>query len=167
MRRRARVGVGVGAGVGSLAQLQAASEARERAQATHRRRSLTPRSLLSLPSRTLAPSPPQPPCLRTPTMRIASKRLAKELSDLRSGALPTGCTILQADDLQTWIFQIETLGETVFKGERFALRFRFDDQYPIESPEVVFVVSDGWKAPEASHVYSNGHLCECRGRGAE
>ncbi|PWN25662.1 UBC-like protein [Jaminaea rosea] len=92
-------------------------------------------------------------------MRIASKRLAKELSDLRSGALPTGCTILQADDLQTWIFQIETLGETVFKGERFALRFRFDDQYPIESPEVVFVVSDGWKAPEASHVYSNGHLC--------
>lgn len=93
-------------------------------------------------------------------MRIASKRLGKELNDLRNGALPTGCKILQADDLETWIFQIETLGETVFKGERFALRFRFNDNYPIESPEVVFVVTDGWKAPEASHVYLNGHLCE-------
>ncbi|CAO1635713.1 unnamed protein product [Parajaminaea phylloscopi] len=92
-------------------------------------------------------------------MRIASKRLGKELNDLRGGGLPQGCTIIQADDLQTWVIEIRALGETLFQGERFALRFRFADTYPLESPEVVFLTTDGWKAPELNHVYSNGHLC--------
>jgi len=33
-------------------------------------------------------------------------------------------------------------------AERYLLRFRFDNNYPMEAPEVVFVVSDGWKSPE-------------------
>lgn len=93
------------------------------------------------------------------TMRIASKRLGKELNDLRSGGLPEGCKIVQAEDLQTWVIEIQALGETLFTGERFALRFRFTDSYPLESPEVVFLTTDGWSAPELNHVYSNGHLC--------
>lgn len=81
-------------------------------------------------------------------MRIASKRLGKELTDLKNGSLPQGCTILQAEDFSTWVIQIETLGETIFQGEKYALRFRFSDTYPLESPEVVFLTTDGWKAPE-------------------
>lgn len=32
--------------------------------------------------------------------------------------------------------------------EKFLLRFKFDNNYPMEAPEVTFVVTDGWQAPE-------------------
>ena len=35
------------------------------------------------------------------------------------------------------------------------LRFVFNDNYPIEAPEVVFI----GKTPEHEHVYSNGFIC--------
>ncbi|CAO1613521.1 unnamed protein product [Sympodiomycopsis kandeliae] len=92
-------------------------------------------------------------------MRIASKRLGKELTDLRVNGTPPGIEILQADDLKEWIFSVEVLGSSVFAGEKFALRFRFTDNYPLESPEVVFVVDQRYKAPECGHIYSNGHVC--------
>ncbi|PWO00149.1 UBC-like protein [Tilletiopsis washingtonensis] len=92
-------------------------------------------------------------------MRLATKRLAKELTELRASGAPAGCALLQADDLQTWLFSISVLGESVYAGETFALRFRFPDAYPMESPECVFVTDGGWKAPVHGHVYSNGHIC--------
>lgn len=92
-------------------------------------------------------------------MRIASKRLGKELNDLKLNGPPPGTAILKADDLREWVFSVQVLGETVFKGETFALRFRFSDNYPLESPEVVFLTTEGWTAPEAGHCYSNGHIC--------
>lgn len=33
-------------------------------------------------------------------------------------------------------------------------RFRFSTQYPIEVPEVTFLTSQGFKAPEHPHIYS-------------
>lgn len=81
-------------------------------------------------------------------MRIASKRLGKELTDLKINGTPPGIGLLQADDLKEWTFSIEVLGESVFKGDKFALRFRFTDNYPLESPEVVFIVDSNWRAPE-------------------
>jgi ubiquitin-protein ligase len=71
------------------------------------------------------------------------------------------------------LFSLSVLGETIYANERFALRFRFGNQYPIgnyyepsmgalspfshtgtlDSPEVTFLVSDGWKAPVHPHVY--------------
>jgi hypothetical protein len=44
------------------------------------------------------------------------------------------------------------------QGEIFALRFTFTDRYPMESPEVVFVVNEEFQAPLHPHVYSNGHV---------
>lgn len=35
--------------------------------------------------------------------------------------------------------------------EKFLLRFKFDKNYPMEAPEVTFVVTDGWQAPEREH----------------
>ena len=44
---------------------------------------------------------------------LAAKRLTKELTELRKpGGTPEGCVILQADDLTTWTFSIEVLGES-------------------------------------------------------
>ncbi|GAA5859550.1 hypothetical protein JCM1840_004664 [Sporobolomyces johnsonii] len=92
--------------------------------------------------------------------RIATKRLTKELTELQTAGCPTGCRILQADNLEEWVIALRVLGdETVYAGEEFALRFRFTSGYPIDSPEVTFVVSPEWKPPVHPHVYSNGHIC--------
>ena len=40
-------------------------------------------------------------------------------------------------------------------GNIIRLRFVFNDNYPIEAPEVVFV----GKTPDHEHVYSNGFIC--------
>ncbi|MCO5565343.1 hypothetical protein L7F22_019016 [Adiantum nelumboides] len=87
-------------------------------------------------------------------LRIANKRLTKELA-----GPPTGTILLNADDLKEWRFSLTVLGESVYEGETFALRFRFNDNYPLEAPEVIFLTSPPYKAPEHPHIYTNGHCC--------
>jgi len=89
---------------------------------------------------------------------FSSRRLTKELVGLREEC-PAGITLLSAEDLKSWTLSLELLGESLFKDEVFALRFTFGSRYPIEAPEVVFVVNDKYKAPMHPHVYSNGHIC--------
>ncbi|KAG8907483.1 hypothetical protein FRB99_004059 [Tulasnella sp. 403] len=93
------------------------------------------------------------------TMSI--KRLTKELNELNGqrGSPPAGIKLLKAEDWKTWRVQLEVLGESLYKGETFALEFRFGSRYPIESPAVVFVVDDTYKAPVHPHVYSSGLIC--------
>ncbi|KAH8101559.1 UBC-like protein [Cristinia sonorae] len=92
-------------------------------------------------------------------MAVSSRRLQKELREIKENGTPVGITLLQADDFATWFLSIEVLGETLYAGEVFALKFRFDPQYPISAPAVQFVVDDYYKAPVHPHVYSNGHIC--------
>ena len=40
-------------------------------------------------------------------------------------------------------------------GILIRLRFVFNDNYPIEAPEVVFL----GKVPDHKHIYSNGFIC--------
>ncbi len=44
---------------------------------------------------------------------------------------------------------------TLYAGEPYTLRVRFTDDYPMDSPEVVFITP----APVHPHIYSNGHIC--------
>lgn len=81
--------------------------------------------------------------------------LNSQRSDLRVKGLPEGFSIIKADDFQEWQFSIEVLGNSLYQGDRFALRFRFSDTYPMESPEVVFMVTDGYKAPVVSRRFRN------------
>ncbi|KAJ7630417.1 ubiquitin-conjugating enzyme/RWD-like protein [Roridomyces roridus] len=90
---------------------------------------------------------------------IASRRLAKELSEIKSEGCPVGIKLVKADDFATWWFTIEVMGESLYQSEVYTLQFRFDAQYPISSPAVQFVVKDGLEAPIHPHVYSNGHIC--------
>ncbi|OSX68106.1 hypothetical protein POSPLADRAFT_1038314 [Postia placenta MAD-698-R-SB12] len=92
-------------------------------------------------------------------MSVSTRRLQKELTDIQKQGTPVGIKLLNADDFQTWHLSLEVLGDTVYQGEVFALKFRFDSSYPISSPAVQFVVDDTWKAPVHPHVYSNGHIC--------
>lgn len=82
-------------------------------------------------------------------------------SDLRLKGVPEGCAIIKADDLQEWQFSIEVLGNSLYRNQKFALRFRFTESYPMESPEVVFMVTDGYKAPIVSP--SSYSPCSCSG----
>ncbi|BGP57203.1 hypothetical protein JCM8202v2_004843 [Rhodotorula sphaerocarpa] len=87
------------------------------------------------------------------------------MSDLQTKGCPTGCRVIQAENLEEWIIALRVLGETVYEGgeslplEEFALRFRFSSQYPIDSPEVTFLNTDEYKPPTHPHVYTNGHIC--------
>lgn len=96
---------------------------------------------------------------------------------------PPGIHLLKADDLQTWFLSIEVLGDSVYKGQVFALKFVFEPNYPIEAPQVSLwlrfscYVSSHLHLPQVTffsgsigsqyfpnpplhpHVYSNGHIC--------
>ncbi|KAI0043876.1 UBC-like protein [Auriscalpium vulgare] len=90
---------------------------------------------------------------------VYMRRLGKELREIETEAPPAGLRLLKADDFDTWIFQIEVLGDSLYRGERFALKFRFDNTYPFSAPAVQFVVDSQMRAPVHPHVYTNGHIC--------
>ncbi|KAH7104528.1 UBC-like protein [Auriculariales sp. MPI-PUGE-AT-0066] len=90
---------------------------------------------------------------------IAPRRLAKELKELSTDECPVGVKLLSSADFMMWVLELQVLGESLYKGETFALRFRFEPQYPIASPEVTFVVDGKFQAPIHPHIYSNGHIC--------
>jgi len=90
---------------------------------------------------------------------IAARRLAKELREIQNDGCPVGIKLVKAEDFATWWFTIEVMGESLYEGEIYTLQFRFDTNYPISSPAVQFVVTDGRQAPLHPHVYSNGHIC--------
>lgn len=58
--------------------------------------------------------------------------------------------IIRADDLKEWLISIQVLGESIYKDEKFALRFKFSDDYPIDSPQVTFLCAgeQGYEARE-------------------
>jgi ubiquitin-conjugating enzyme E2 W len=77
-----------------------------------------------------------------------------------------GINLLKADDFSTWWFTIEVMGDSLYqvllvfpvpdasdssharyKSEVHTLQFRFDAQYPISSPAVQFLVTDGRESP--------------------
>lgn len=86
----------------------------------------------------------------------------KELAEIKDNGTPDGIALMTADSMSEWVFTIAVLGdETVYRvrslhaylscghdggigatlltslqGEQFALRLKFGDRYPIESPEV-------------------------------
>lgn len=99
----------------------------------------------------------------------AGKRIAKELRSLRTKGCPVGITLVSVSDEAVggsastrpeWIFSLRVLGNSVFEGEEFRVRVKFDDRYPFECPQVTFVTSpDPWHAPMHPHIYTNGHIC--------
>lgn len=54
------------------------------------------------------------------------------------------------------VMRIKGAKNSLYAGEEYLLQFRFPDNYPMESPEVMFI---GSCIPVHPHIYSNGHLC--------
>lgn len=69
---------------------------------------------------------------------------------------PSICVIsvtVQSDDV--WLISFTGAAGTLYAGETYTLRIRFTSDYPMDSPECVFLLP----APVHTHIYSNGHIC--------
>lgn len=64
---------------------------------------------------------------------------------------------LNVEVVSDFIWHISFVGapSTIYEGEAYTLRIRFTDDYPMDSPEVVFLTP----SPIHPHIYSNGHIC--------
>mmetsp|Transcript_10933 Transcript_10933/g.16669 ORF Transcript_10933/g.16669 Transcript_10933/m.16669 type:complete len:147 (+) Transcript_10933:99-539(+) len=62
---------------------------------------------------------------------------------------------LEVSAPDTWLVHILCPPGCIYENESYTLRVVFGPNYPIESPEVVFIGS----SPVHPHVYSNGHIC--------
>mmetsp|Transcript_3228 Transcript_3228/g.6418 ORF Transcript_3228/g.6418 Transcript_3228/m.6418 type:complete len:145 (+) Transcript_3228:247-681(+) len=80
----------------------------------------------------------------------AQKRLAREKADMDKA----GTFTLESNG-NRWFVTVNGAEGTFYSGERFRLQFTFSEEYPIESPEVIFL----HPAPVHPHIYSNGHIC--------
>lgn len=78
------------------------------------------------------------------------------------GPLPPGISLVSAPDLREWQMDLSVLDNPIYPPtDSYRLRFVFSPQYPIESPEVVFLCCGNpeRKIPIHPHVYSNGIIC--------
>eukprot|EP01100_Stratorugosa_tubuloviscum_P001728 TRINITY_DN138_c1_g2_i2.p1 TRINITY_DN138_c1_g2~~TRINITY_DN138_c1_g2_i2.p1 ORF type:complete len:150 (+),score=52.39 TRINITY_DN138_c1_g2_i2:137-586(+) len=84
-----------------------------------------------------------------------TKRLQKEQLDLTRHP-PPSITLHQANDFKLWLVRITGTQGSLYENESYILQFKFSDNYPIESPEVIFL---GPNVPIHPHIYTNGHIC--------
>eukprot|EP01071_Lankesteria_metandrocarpae_P003625 Lankesteria_metandrocarpae@DN3078_c0_g2_i1.p1 len=99
---------------------------------------------------------------------FATRRLEKEHRDIQASPVdclrvvnrrdmsaPAGSTTGNREFVSEWTLEITGAPETLYVSESYTLRFRFPFNYPLDSPEVMFVSTP----PVHPHVYSNGHIC--------
>ncbi|RYO83007.1 hypothetical protein DL766_005540 [Monosporascus sp. MC13-8B] len=90
---------------------------------------------------------------------LGAKRLTKELSKINN-SIPPGITLVSADNLEEWYLDIQVLDQNpIYAGQTYRLKFKFNDKYPIEPPEVTFVKLENRQIPMHPHIYSNGIIC--------
>lgn len=100
------------------------------------------------------------------TRCIAVNRLQNELKEWLKSP-PEGSSLVETPtDLFLWTVHIEgpessPCPRPLYKGMKFQLKITFNDMYPIEPPEVVFVRNPQHNIdiPVHPHVYSNGNIC--------
>lgn len=107
---------------------------------------------------------------------VINRHPQTELNDWATSP-PEGCALepLQADNMMHWTISMKgpdstEWAQSLYEGETFRcvwyhtittqrhedrVSVRFTDNYPLESPEVVFLPP----APIHPHIYSNGHIC--------
>jgi ubiquitin-conjugating enzyme E2 W len=85
------------------------------------------------------------------TMR-SQRRIQKELEKFNEESDGLRVEVLCATQ---WRIHFEG-PPPLYSGEHLALRLTFGNDYPMDSPEVVFELSN---VPEHPHIYSNGHIC--------
>eukprot|EP00828_Plagiopyla_frontata_P044497 TRINITY_DN728_c0_g2_i2.p1 TRINITY_DN728_c0_g2~~TRINITY_DN728_c0_g2_i2.p1 ORF type:complete len:152 (-),score=24.13 TRINITY_DN728_c0_g2_i2:79-534(-) len=83
------------------------------------------------------------------------KRLTKDLEQIQKNYKDQFSVNLPNKDLKLWHIGFVGTKGSAFENEKYTLQFKFSPEYPIESPEVIFV----GKSPDHEHIYSNGFIC--------
>ena len=86
-------------------------------------------------------------------MARAANRIKKEIEKFNNE--PTEGLRLEVQDANIWLMHVKGPPNTLYAGEEYTLKIRFTDDYPMDSPEVVFIPP----SPIHPHIYSNGHIC--------
>lgn len=84
----------------------------------------------------------------------ASKRIQKELERFYQEAEQDGLKI-DVIEPNVWHVTFTCVPPSIYADETYTLKVRFTDEYPMDSPEVVFLLP----SPVHEHCYSNGHIC--------
>ena len=86
----------------------------------------------------------------------AQKRVEKEIADIQNNYSEMfELNFNDPDNITLWTVRFDGAKDTLYEGESFMLQFKFDDQFPFEAPEVIFV---GDHIPTHPHIYSNGYI---------
>lgn len=88
-------------------------------------------------------------------MSRSSRRILKELEKFHNEAIEGADASINVVSSNEWQISFHGVAGTVYEGQSFLLRIRFGADYPMDSPEVVFIPP----APVHPHIYSNGHIC--------
>jgi ubiquitin-conjugating enzyme E2 W len=86
--------------------------------------------------------------------RASSKRIAKELIKIKAEEAALGLSVEEVS-ADRWLVRFVCNPDTIYAGESHTIQITFSNEYPIDSPEVIFLNPP----PEHLHVYSNGHIC--------
>ncbi|GAA5976528.1 hypothetical protein JCM11641_001330 [Rhodosporidiobolus odoratus] len=72
---------------------------------------------------------------------MSSKRIAKELNDLKKDQLPQGCQagLINDNNVYEWQAAIDGPPESPYDGGRFNLRITLPSDYPFRPPKVQFM----------------------------
>ncbi|CAI2380376.1 unnamed protein product [Moneuplotes crassus] len=82
-------------------------------------------------------------------------RLVKEIKDLQENYEEFKVHFPDPDSIYLFNTVFEGAERTVYEGDTLELQFKFDNTFPFEAPEVIFVGD----VPEHPHIYSNGYIC--------
>ena len=84
-----------------------------------------------------------------------SMRLKKEAEDIEKNYKGTLELQVLDENFQKWHIKFVGAEGSVYAGESYTLQFKFNSEYPIDSPEVIFIGTP----PDHEHIYSNGYIC--------
>ena len=84
-----------------------------------------------------------------------AKRLNKEAQNLIQNFSNVLELSIVDESKNIWHIKFQGAQGTLYAGENFTLQFRFDDRYPFEAPEVMFI----GQPPIHEHIYANGYIC--------
>jgi ubiquitin-conjugating enzyme E2 W len=81
-------------------------------------------------------------------------RINKELSKFQSDGISSGLSVVVISPSE-WRVHFVGAEDTIYAGEPYSLQVHFTNEYPMDSPIVLFNAP----SPQHEHIYTNGHIC--------
>lgn len=86
---------------------------------------------------------------------ICSKRINKELIELRSTVIPNVHVAVDPDDMLSWYGMIYGLDEPHYRGGEYIFNIKLSPRYPFEPPDIFFLTPSGRFQTNVKICFSN------------